>query len=254
MNEKGNGMAAWARGAGSNAAVEAANYDGSSPVLEGASIPNTAQTGKPLTFAISPLAVTTALGLTSWSFGDGSPSATGTSVSHAFTAPGYYRVTVTTADVLGNSTSASNTIVVTNAPTRPRCRCKRSRLTLSKVSVTNKRFRVTGGTHITRAKLHKKALPYGSIFRFTLSESATVQIEIADMGVGSCKKQRRRCVHARIVGTLMYRGQHAGNDGITFRGKVGKHVLQPGHYLATLTARNGSELSEMAHLSFVVAR
>lgn len=252
MDEKGNGVAAWELGGRANATIEVANYDGSSPALEGASIPNTAQTGKPITFTVSPLAVTTALGQTSWSFGDGSQPVTGTSVSHAFTTPGSYRVTVTTADVLGNTTSASSTIVVTNTLTRPRCKCKRPRLTLSKVRITNKRFRVTG-THIARTRPHQKGLPYGSTFRFTLSESATVQIEIADMGVGSCKKQRRHCAHARIVGTLTYRGRHAGNNGISFRGKVGKHVLQPGHYLATLTARNGSELSEMAHLSFVVA-
>jgi hypothetical protein len=252
MDEKGNGVAAWERGARANAAIEVANYDGSSPALEGASIPATGQTARPLAFAVSPLAVTTALGQTTWSFGDGSQAAPGTSVTHAFATPGTYRVTVTTADVLGNTTSASSTVVVTNAPTRPRCRCRRPRLTLSKVRITSKRFRVTG-PHIARGRLRRRVLPFGSAFRFTLSEGATVQIEITDVGSGGCRKRRSHCTHTR-VGTLRYVGAPTGNDVVTFRGKVGKHVLRPGHYLASLTARNGIGRSSTAHVSFVVAQ
>jgi hypothetical protein len=251
MDEKGNGMAAWARGAGSNAAVESANYDGSSPALEGASIPKAAQTGKPLMFAVSPLAVTTALGQTSWSFGEGSQPTVGTSVSHTFTAPGSYRVTVTTADVLGNTTSVSSMVVVTNVLPRPRCRCKRPRLILSKVRITSKRFRVTA-SHIMRTRLHRKALPYGSTFRFTLSESATVQIEITNAGSGSCEKRASHCTHTR-VGTLRYVGAPAGHDKITFRGWVGGHLLRSGHYVAIITAHSGAERSRAVRLAFAVS-
>lgn len=253
MDEKGNGVAAWERGARASAAIEVANYDGSSPVLEGASIPSTAQTGKPLTFAVSPLAVTTALGQTTWSFGDGSQAATGTSVSHAFASPGSYRVTVTTADVLGNATSASSTVVVTNAPIGRRCGCKRRRLALSKVRITSKRFRVTG-PHILRGRLHRRMLPFGTAFRFALSDSATVQIEITQAGAGSCKKRTSHCAHTRAVGTLTYAGAPAGNDAVTFRGQVGKHTLRPGHYLASVTARNGGGSSNAVRLPFVVAQ
>jgi hypothetical protein len=253
IDEKGNGVAVWERGSRANAAIEVANYDGSSPVLEGTSIPSTGQTGKQLTFAVSPLAVTTALGQTSWSFGDGSQAATGTSVSHAFAAPGNYRVTVTTADVLGNATSASSTVVVTSAPIVQACRCKRGRLALSKVRITSKRFRVTG-PHIARGRLHRRALPFGTAFRFTLSGSATVQIEITNASAESCKKRTSHCAHSRVVGTLTYAGAPAGNDMVTFRGKVGKHVLRPGHYVASLTARDGSGRSKAVRLSFMVAQ
>lgn len=251
MDEKGNGMAAWARGAGANAAVEAANYDGSSPVLEGASIPSTAQTGRPLTFAVSPLAVTTALGQTSWSFGDGSQAATGTSVNHVFTTPGSYRVTVTTADVLDNATSASSTVVVTSAPIVHACRCKRGRLTLSKVSITSKRFRVTGPA--IEKRLHRRVLPFGTAFRFTLSSSATVRIEITQTGAGICRKRTSHCAHTRVVGTLTYAGAPAGNNAVTFRGKVDKRPVRPGHYVAIVTARSGVGRSREVRLSFVVA-
>jgi hypothetical protein len=249
MDEKGNGMAAWERGARASAAIEVANYDGSSPTLEGASIPAAGQTARPLTFAVSPLAVTTALGQTTWSFGDGSQPSVGTSVTHAFTAPGSYRVTVTTADVLGNATSASGTVVVTNTLTRPRCRCKRLRLTLSKVRITNKRFRVTD-THITRARLRRKTLPYGSTFHFTLSESAAVQIEITNVGAKSCTKRTNHCTR---VGTLRYEGAPAGNDKMTFRGRVSGHLLRSGHYVAIITAHSGAERSREVRLLFAVA-
>ena len=253
VDEKGNGIAAWESGARANAAIEAANYDGSSPALEDTNIPSTAQTGKPLTLAVSPLAVTTMLGQTTWSFGDGSQEATGTSVTHAFSTPGSYRVTATTADVLGNTTSVSNTVVVTSAPTKSRCSCRRPRLVLSKVHITSKRFRVTG-PQIARGRLRHKVLPFGTAFRFALSSKATVQIEITDMGAKSCKKRQGDCVHARVLGTLTYAGAPAGNDAVAFRGKVGKDVLRPGHYVASLIARNGSGHSEAARLSFVVAQ
>jgi hypothetical protein len=251
MDEKGNGEAVWAHGSGANAAVEAANYDGSSPALEGASVPTTGQTARPLAFAVSPLAVTTALGQTSWSFGDGSQPTVGTSVSHAFTAPGSYHVTVTTADVLGNTTSASSTVVVTNASPKPRCRCMRHHLILSKVHITNRRFRVTG-SHASVRGQHRKALPFGTTFRFALSERATVRIELTALSDGRCKQRTGHCAHGRILGTLTYDNEHAGNDSIIFRGQVGKQVLHPGHYLAILRARNKGGQSRAALLPFVV--
>ncbi len=52
--------------------------------------PNPAQTGQPVVFTI---AVTG--GTVSWNFGDGSPELTGQTVSHAYTTPGTYNVTVT---------------------------------------------------------------------------------------------------------------------------------------------------------------
>jgi hypothetical protein len=254
MDEKGNGVAAWARGGGANAAIEVANYDGSSPVLEGASIPGAGQTGRPLTFAVSPLAVTTALGQTSWSFGDGSQAATGTSVSHAFATPGSYHVTVTTADVLGNTTSASSTVVV-STPSGHTCKCRVSRpLVLSKVRITNKRFRVTGPYARGRAQ-HRSVLPLGTAFRFTLSRSATVKIEIALADVHHpCKKGASRCAQMRVIGILTYPDEGAGNDAVNFRGQVGKHALRAGHYLAIVTASNGIGRSKAVRLPFVVAQ
>jgi PKD repeat protein len=191
---------------------------------------------------------------TSWSFGDGSQAATGTSVSHAFATPGSYHVTVTTADVLGNTTSASSTVVVTT-PSGHTCKCRVSRpLVLSKVRITNKRFRVTGPHARGRAQ-HRSVLPLGTAFRFTLSRSATVKIEIAQADVHHpCKKGASRCAQMRVIGILTYPDEGAGNDAVNFRGQVGKHALRAGHYLAIVTARNGIARSKAVRLSFVVAQ
>jgi hypothetical protein len=260
MDGQGNGVAAWVRLTRANSAIEAANYDGSSPILEGASIPGAGTTGQPLTFAVSPLAASVALGQTSWSFGDGSQSALGVSVTHAFTTPGAYRVTVTTADVLGNTTSASSTVLVTTAPSSGYvCGCRLTRpLALSKVRITNRRFLVTG-PHTRGRVQYRSVLPVGTAFRFTLSSSATVQIEIAQAGAGlqgqrHCKKGTNRCAQMRVIGTLTYPDELQGNDAVNFQGQVGKHALRAGHYLAIVTARNGIGRSKAVRLPFVVAQ
>jgi hypothetical protein len=71
-------------------------------------------------------------------------------------------------------------------------------------------------------------------------------------GAGSCKKRTSHCVHSRVVGTLTYAGEPAGNDAVTFRGKVGKQTVRPGHYLAIFTARNGIERSKAVRLPLVI--
>jgi len=80
------------------------------------SIPTSGIAGKPLAFSVSPLDVWSALGATSWTFGDGA-TANGTSVTHTYAAAGIYHVTLTSADVLGNTTSTSPTITIAPAPT-----------------------------------------------------------------------------------------------------------------------------------------
>jgi hypothetical protein len=57
---------------------------------------------------------------TTWSFGDGSTSATGASVTHTFTRAGRFTVKVTASDTAGNTASKSLTVTVTTKPL-PRC-------------------------------------------------------------------------------------------------------------------------------------
>lgn len=51
-----------------------------------------------------------------WTWGDGSPGASGDAVTHAFAEPGSYEVTLTSSDAAGNSATARRTIVVTPPP------------------------------------------------------------------------------------------------------------------------------------------
>jgi hypothetical protein len=129
----------------------------------------------------------------------------------------------------------------------------RHHLILSKVHMTSKRFRVTD-SHASVRGQHRKVLPFGTTFRFALSERASVRIEITDMSGGRCKGRTGPCAHPRVVGTLTYAGEHAGNDSFVFHGQVGKQVLHPGHYLATVSAHNRSGRSKPALVSFVVAQ
>jgi hypothetical protein len=100
--------------------VQAAAYDAAGPLLDGLSIPATGAPGQALAFSVSPLDAWSALGPTSWSFGDGA-TATGTSASHAYAAPGSYKVTVGSEDALGNASQASGTVAIAeeSKPTRP---------------------------------------------------------------------------------------------------------------------------------------
>ena len=117
LDSHGNAVAVWERFDDSrNEIVQAAGYDAAGPQLEGLSIPSVGTVGVPVAFAVSPLDVWSALGPTTWSFGDGS-SVTGTSVTHTYAAAGSYEVTLESEDVLGNKTSTSSTIEI--APPRP---------------------------------------------------------------------------------------------------------------------------------------
>jgi hypothetical protein len=111
FDERGDALAAWVGADG----IQAAGYVASGPVLNNVSIPAEGTVGQPLTFSVSPLDVWSIPGETSWSFGDGA-SATGTSVTYAYTAAGTYEVTLHSADTLGNVTSTSGKVTIAPAP------------------------------------------------------------------------------------------------------------------------------------------
>jgi PKD domain len=110
----GNGAVAWNFGtsrAPIQTAIQAAGFDGAGPRLEDLVVPPDAHVRETVALSVSPVDVFSAVGPTTWQFGDGG-SATGTSVEHAWSAPGSYPVTVTAVDALGNETSATRTVAV----------------------------------------------------------------------------------------------------------------------------------------------
>jgi PKD domain-containing protein len=266
VDEHGNGLVLWQGREGESREggtelIQTAEYDASSPVLQGVSVPSTGIAGRVLSFAVSPMAMTTALGQTSWSFGDGTPPVTGTSVSHVFAVPGSYRVTVTTADVFGNPTSASSMIQVGPPPQKCRCRVHR-RPGLSNVRLVHKRFRAAG-RHAGARTGHRSRVPFGTTFRFNLSEPATVQIEIARV-IGGHKRVVRcprshprgigRCAAVQVLGIAKYEDQRKGPDKVYFRGWIDGRPLAAGRYVATLTASNKLGHSRPVNVAFAIVR
>jgi hypothetical protein len=97
-----------------NHQLRAAAFDGGPPILLGASVPATATAGQPLSLSASLVDLWSGLGAgqPTWSFGDGTPAASGASVTHTFAAPGTYTVTLSAADALQNTTTSTYSIAV----------------------------------------------------------------------------------------------------------------------------------------------
>jgi hypothetical protein len=111
FDERGDALAAWVGTDG----IQTAGYVATGPVLNNISIPAKGTVGQPLTFSVSPLDVWSIPVETRWSFGDGA-SASGTSITHTYTAAGTYEVTLHSADKLGNGTSTTGKVTIAPAP------------------------------------------------------------------------------------------------------------------------------------------
>jgi hypothetical protein len=99
--------------------LRAAAFDTGPPNLLAAGVPANAVAGQPVAMSASFADLWSGLGgAPSWSFGDGS-GGSGAQVSHTYSTPGAYTVTVTARDGLGNQTSSTYPIVVTSAPPSP---------------------------------------------------------------------------------------------------------------------------------------
>jgi hypothetical protein len=133
---------------------DALAFDGGAPRLTGANVPASATAGTPTAMsaafadAWSPLAA----GPT-WEFGDGA-TATGPAVSHTYSTPGSYTVTVHSADALGNDRAQTFGIAVSAASdsVRPRvtlalpvCRKKLSKAACKRLRATRGAWRTLRG-------------------------------------------------------------------------------------------------------------
>jgi PKD domain len=118
MSSNGEAVAVWTAYNGSGDVVQSANFVGAGPQLNEVSIPASGMAGQQLSFSVTPVDDWTPVGQTSWSFGDGA-TATGTSVTHEYSAPGEYEVTVESTDSLGNITTEKRKILI-EAPPAPK--------------------------------------------------------------------------------------------------------------------------------------
>lgn len=129
VDAEGDAVASWNRSeqvaGGVVGHAEVAGFDDAPPRLNGLTVPSTGIADVGLRFAVSPLDVWSAIGATTWNFGDGT-TAQGASVSHAYSQPGTYSVTVTTRDVLDHEASAAGSVTVAKPQTPGRPTGRRS--------------------------------------------------------------------------------------------------------------------------------
>jgi len=259
VDSQGDAAAIWRRYDGKERTVEAAGYDAAGPLLDSLAIPGGGTAGQTLSFSISPFDVWSALGATSWSFGDGT-SQSGASVTHAYSTAGNYNVTVRSADVLGNATSASATVAITAptpVPTTPSLAPR-----ISGARLSHARFRVA-----RRATAISAKAPLGTIFHFTLSQAATLQITFTRSAPGlrggkRClapsatlrRKHAKGCPRTLVLGTLTRAGERQGADSLVFSGRIGARALSPHAYRAVLSASSAGLRSAPVTLSLTVVR
>jgi PKD repeat protein len=108
-DDHGNVIASYLANGG---AATFATLDRSGPDLRTIAVPGTGTAGAAVAVSVSPVDAFSALGTTTWDFGDGTSTATGDSASHTYGAAGTYAVTATATDALGQSSTATRTIVV----------------------------------------------------------------------------------------------------------------------------------------------
>ena len=242
----GRAVAVWAAADHSgtlNQRLRLSERDTAAPVLGTIAVPATATVGERAGFAATAGDILSGTTI-SWDFGDGS-QADGGVVDHVFGQPGPAVVTITATDEAGNSASEQRVVAVQPAPgpgPSDEPAADRTRPTVSRVSLTNKRFRVTrrGTAQIAAAK-RKKRVPAGTALRLTLSERATLAIAI----------ERRKVVR----GTLVRASAGPGAVTIPFSGRVGRTALAPGSYTATITAIDGAgNRSRAVRVKFSVSK
>jgi PKD domain-containing protein len=151
LDQNGDAVVAYTLGTPSGAAL--AVFDGAGPLLGPATGPAKIARGRSATFSVAqPLDAFSKVSSLSWSFGDGSAVASGAQVSHSFGAPGTFTVTVTATDAVGNTSSSSTMVAVTDSShcVVPKLKGK----TLSQAKSLLKTFRCSLGK-VTKPKPRK---------------------------------------------------------------------------------------------------
>jgi PKD domain len=111
LDPSGNEVAIWSRFTGTDDIIQAAAFDGAGPKFQSVGIPSSGRAGSKLRFAVSALDSWSALGQSTWSFGD-RKSASGLSTTHAYAKPGLYQLTLRVSDALDNATTTTARIKI----------------------------------------------------------------------------------------------------------------------------------------------
>lgn len=254
VDGQGDAVAIWELGYGfGSSVIQAAGYDAAGPQLGTPSIPSSGVAGEPVSFSVSPLDVWSALGATSWNFGD-ETAATGTNVTHTYSKAGVYRVTIAAADVLGNSTSVTGAIAITRHPPTP------PTITRARESAATWRE----GDKL--ASISRQRRPrVGTTFSLTLDQDATLSFAFSRWVEGRkvkgrCLARTRRNGHKRPCGRAVPAGvlsfhAHSGSHKVFFEGRLSHSKQLPrGAYTVKITASNAEGRSTPRQLRFRIVK
>ena len=253
MRAAGDGLVTYGRGSAASRDGHARGFDATPPVITQSSFPPSATAGGPAVgFSASAIDFWGPLTF-DWGFGDGT-GATGAAVTHAFSSGGAFGSTLTVRDAVGNTADAAGTVQVSPPPPPPPPPPPGPPVPpvatpeLSKVSVTNSRFRVGPSATALNASTRRRA-PIGTRFRFTLNRAARTFIKLARNASGRqvgrrclaptrarVRAKRKKCTRSIAAGTLT-RSAKRGANSVAFSGRVGRTKLPAGTYAATLSAQ-----------------
>ncbi|MET0306627.1 MAG: PKD domain-containing protein [Solirubrobacterales bacterium] len=173
LDAAGNAFAVFGRNGDDGPFVQASGYDFAAPRLSDLQIPAAGTVGEPVAFGVSsfddfPFA-------TSWTFGDGGAGASGNTVSHVYTAPGAYPVTVSAVDAGGNTSTRIGAIAI--AATKPPPPRRKIALTLRIDTGSLRKLKRTGTLRVA-AGVNEAA-------RVALSGQAKLEVRRARGGTGT---------------------------------------------------------------------
>jgi len=264
LDADGDGIATYHAATSGTTDYRAIGLDAAGPRIDALSAPSSVAQGAVAGFGAGASDVWSPFGF-AWSFGDGSAGAAGPSVSHAFGAPGSFRVTATATDAAGNSSSRSAVVLVRDTVS-PR---------VERLALTHARFRVGRGATArvavagpdAAARRRVRTAPRGTTIRYAVSEAsvATFAIDRAAAGrsVGrACRKpsranrRHRSCTrYVRVRAGTLVRHVRAGANTLAFSGRIGRKALAPGRYRLTLTLTDpAGNASRPKSIAFTIVR
>ncbi len=210
----------------------------------------------------------------SWSFGDGTPVATGQTASHVYAAPGTYTVTLTVADSVGQIASVSHSVTISGGGTGggggtfrgPRKGPVVSRLSVSPAVLM---AAARGPSAIVLSRNRSRYQVAGAKVSYSLSLPATVRFTVRTRVSGRVRGHGRtaRCVAQTnnnrkaplCTRTVTLRGSFTENgsrgaNSFRFTGRLHGQKLKPGTYTLVATPITGGETGRAVAVTFWIIR
>jgi PKD domain len=186
MDATGDATVVWTRDKGLNTIVQMAGYDADPPLLGGVSVPAIGHVADPLPFSAQSSDFWP-VGAPRFDFGDGA-GASGAAVTHAYSTPGTYSVTISATDAGGRTTSTVRSLLV---KARNFFKIRRLRRNRRKGTAALVIFVPEPGTVTVNGKWIKKA-------RARTATAGAVKLPIRAIGKGLKRLQKKGRLRVRL--------------------------------------------------------